>query len=101
MPARALTRAPSRLLGLGVILAVILALGPAHAARAQGPAYSATPPSKGALASDGPADRYLLGGAWLYRDDLGNVGVSQGWWRNVAATDGWSPSGCRTPTTRS
>ena len=46
----------------------------------------------GALYSDGQSGRYLLGGTWLYRADTGDVGVAQGWWRNVAATDGWAPA---------
>lgn len=54
------------------------------------PAYAATPPTKGALGVDGQTGRYLLGGAWLYRPDLSDVGLAQGWWRNVAATDGWT-----------
>jgi beta-glucuronidase len=28
---------------------------------------------------------------WLYRADQGDVGLSQGWWRDITATDGWSP----------
>jgi Glycosyl hydrolases family 2, TIM barrel domain/Glycosyl hydrolases family 2, sugar binding domain/Glycosyl hydrolases family 2 len=68
-------------------LSVLLLL----AAGAQGPAYAAQPPTKGALYSDGQAGRYLLGGTWLYRADLGDVGLAQGWWRNLASTGGWSP----------
>ena len=52
--------------------------------------YSATPPTAGALYSDGPSGRYLLGGRWLYRPDHGDVGVARGWWRDAALT-GWSP----------
>ena len=48
------------------------------------------PPTKGALYSDGQSGRYLLGGTWLYRPDTSDVGLAQGWWRNVASTDGWS-----------
>ncbi len=59
-------------------------------ARAQGPAYSASPPTKGAWYSDGQSGRYLLGGTWLYRPDTSDVGVAKGWWRNVASTAGWS-----------
>ncbi|MGH2876075.1 MAG: sugar-binding domain-containing protein, partial [Solirubrobacteraceae bacterium] len=55
-----------------------------------GPAYVATPPTYGALYRDGPSDRWLLGGTWLYRADPTDVGVSEGWWRNVASTAGWS-----------
>ena len=73
-----------------LFLAVLLAVGVCGAARAQGPAYSASPPTKGALYSDGQSGRYLLGGTWLYRADTSDVGLAQGWWRNVASTDGWS-----------
>lgn len=73
-----------------VLLGVSAALG-APAALAQGPAYSAHPPTKGALYLDGQDNRYLLGGAWLYRSDRGDVGVGQGWWSDISATDGWTP----------
>src|ERR1700759_1977532 len=58
---------------------------------AQGPVYTATPPTLGALYRDGQSGRYLLGGTWLYRADLSNVGLAQGWSGNVASTDGWTP----------
>jgi len=75
-----------------VLIAVVAAvLGPCAAARAQGPAYSASPPTNGTWYRDGQDGRYLLGGTWLYRPDTGDVGVAQGWWRDVASTDGWSP----------
>jgi beta-glucuronidase len=74
-----------------LVLSLLLALGPSAVAQAQGPAYSAQPPDKGALYSDGQSGLYLLGGAWLYRADTSDVGLAQGWWRDVAATDGWSP----------
>jgi beta-glucuronidase len=54
-------------------------------------AAAAAPPTFGALYQDGPTDRWLLGGAWLYRADPSGVGVAQGFWRDSAATDGWSP----------
>ena len=73
-----------------VILGFVLALAASGVAYAQGPAYSAQPPTKGALYSDGQTGRYLLGGAWLYRADTSDVGLAQGWWRNVASTSGWS-----------
>jgi beta-glucuronidase len=78
-------------LGLGLLLCILLALCTCSGAKAQGPAYAPTPPTKGAWYSDGQTGRYLLGGTWLLRLDQGNVGVSQGWWRDVASTDGWSP----------
>ncbi len=71
-------------------VSILLALSVAGIARAQGPIYSAGPPTKGALYRDGQTDRYLLAGTWLYRVDLGDVGLAQGWWRDVAATVGWS-----------
>jgi beta-glucuronidase len=73
------------------LVSVALVLSLAAVARAQGPVYVASPPTAGALYTDGQSGRYLLGGAWLYRADRGNVGIAQGWWRDVAATDGWSP----------
>jgi beta-glucuronidase len=74
-----------------LMLLVSIALAVPAVARAQGPSYAPQPPTKGALYRDGQTDRYLLGGAWLYRADLGDVGVAQGWWRSIASTDGWSP----------
>jgi beta-glucuronidase len=73
-----------------LIVAMVLTLGASGAARAQSPAYSAQPPIKGALYSDGQSGRYLLGGTWLYRPDTTDVGLAEGWWRNVASTAGWS-----------
>jgi len=80
------------------VLALVLALAaqPAGAQTTPPPAappatpYVATPPTLGALYRDGPNDRWLLGGAWLYRADPGNVGLADGWSRNVAGTAGWS-----------
>jgi len=74
-----------------VTLALTAALG-SSTARAQPVApYQATPPTKGALASDGPTQRYLLGGTWLYRPDLGDIGLADDWSRPVASTAGWTP----------
>jgi beta-glucuronidase len=73
-----------------LVVSVLLALGVCGAAQAQGPTYSPTPPTEGALYSDGQSGRYLLGRTWLYRADTSDAGVVQGWWRNVASTDGWS-----------
>jgi beta-glucuronidase len=70
-------------LGIGALAAPGLA-------GAQGVLYPATPPPKGALYRDGQDGRYLLGGTWLYRADTTDQGLAQGWWRDVAATDGWS-----------
>jgi beta-glucuronidase len=73
-------------------LALAILLVTASAAYAQGPVYKASSPTPGALYTDGQSGRYLLGGAWLFRADLSDVGLSQRWYANVAATDGWSPT---------
>ncbi len=78
------------LLRRALLTSLTLALVATGVARAQALAYDAQPPTKGAVYRDGQTGRYLLGGTWLYRADLGDVGVAQGWWRNAAATDGWS-----------
>ncbi len=88
----ALLRRCTRVAGLTAAIAAMLSAAGAAEALAQGPAYVATAPTKGALYSDGNWDRYLLGGAWLSRPDPGLVGVTQGWWRDVGATDGWIPT---------
>jgi beta-glucuronidase len=80
-----------RVLRRGLLITVLLTLGVSGVGRAQGLAYSASPPTKGAWYQDGQTDRYLLGGTWLLRLDPGDVGVGQGWWRNVASTAGWTP----------
>ncbi len=72
-----------------IAFVVATALCVTASAGAQGSGYTATPPTRGALYADGQSGRYLLGGTWLYRQDLGDVGVAQGWWHNVAATAGW------------
>jgi beta-glucuronidase len=79
------------------VLAALAACAAAIAAGA-GPAiaqpsvpYAATPPTYGALYQDGPDDRWLLGGTWLYRADPADVGVADGWWHDTAGTSGWSP----------
>jgi beta-glucuronidase len=84
-PARALAPA------LSLVLALAGGLVASPPAGAQGPAYAASPPTKGLLYRDGQTDRYLLGGGWLYRADPGDTGVAQGFWQDVGATAGWSP----------
>jgi beta-glucuronidase len=75
-----------------LIAAIVLGLLGSVPANAQTPAgYTATPPTKGALYHDGPDNRYLLGGEWLYQADPGDVGVPGGWFKDVAGTAGWSP----------
>src|SRR5947209_2243785 len=75
---------------IAIALVAVLSLMSAGMARAQGPAYAATPPTRGALYTDGQTDRYLLGGSWLYRADPGGVGFAAQWWRPGPGTDGWS-----------
>ncbi len=94
MPGRPgpLTSFAGRYLLLLVVLTTSVALLAAGAACAEsaGP-YVATPPTKGALYVDGQDNRYLLGGEWLYQADPTDVGVQDGWWRNLAGTASWSP----------
>ena len=78
------------ILSVALAMGLVLGFGAGGVAYAQGPAYSAQPPTKGALYSDGQSGRYLLGGTWLYRADTSDVGLAGGWWRNVASTTGWS-----------
>jgi hypothetical protein len=80
-----------RVLGCALVLSIAVGLAATGVAQAAGPVYVAQRPTLGALYRDGQTGRYLLGGTWLYRADLGNVGNAEGWWRNVAATDAWSP----------
>ena len=74
------------------LLALAILLVTATAAHAQGPIYTASAPTPGALYTDGQSGRYLLGGGWLFRADPSDVGLSQHWNANVAAADGWSPT---------
>jgi beta-glucuronidase len=72
-------------------LNVTVAVAGARTTGGRTAAAAAAPPTSGALYQDGPTDRWLLGGEWLYRADPTDVGVADGFWRNGAATDGWSP----------
>jgi beta-glucuronidase len=74
-----------------VMLSLVLTVAGATLARAQAPLYAAQPPTKGALYSDGQDGRYLLGGTWLYRPDISDSGLAQGFWRDTASTAGWTP----------
>lgn len=84
-------RAAAALLLAGAL--VLAGSGTALAAGAapRATAYAADAPTPGAWYSDGQTGRYLLGGTWLYRADTGDVGLAEGWWQDVASTDGWSP----------
>jgi beta-glucuronidase len=75
-----------------LLLTLWLATSGTDAARAAPLAPpDATPPTHGAHYEDGPTDRWLLGGAWLFRADPSNVGITQGFARPSSSTDGWSP----------
>jgi len=53
------------------------------------PALAADGVTRGATYSDGPDNRYLLGGTWLFRFDREDVGVAQGF-QSQETTDGWT-----------
>jgi beta-glucuronidase len=74
-----------------LMLAFAIVLLGAGAAHAQGPVYTPTAPTAGALYTDGQSGRYLLGGEWLFRADPTDAGLAQHWYSNVSSTDGWSP----------
>jgi beta-glucuronidase len=90
-PPQAAASKSRRRLATTIALCAGLSLALPAFAHAQGPAYSAQPPTKGAQYRDGQSGRYQLGGEWLYRPDFADLGQSVGWWRNIAWTDGWSP----------
>jgi beta-glucuronidase len=68
-----------------VPLLALLCLVPAGTAAAQ------DTPKRQALYADGPDNRYLMDGGWLFRIDRANQGLSQGWNRQTR-TAGWSPT---------
>jgi beta-glucuronidase len=76
-----------------LLLAMALLLGLSASARAQPPygLYLPSTPTHGALYRDGSTESYLLGGEWLYRADRSSLGIADGWWRDTAATAGWTP----------
>ncbi len=73
--------------------ATTTAPGPPHASATATPLDppDASPPTFGSLYEDGPNDRWLLGGQWLYRADPTNVGLAQGFEQPSSSTAGWSP----------
>jgi beta-glucuronidase len=81
----------ARTLTIVALLGLVFAAAPALArTREHGPVYRASTPALGAVTRDGWTDRYLLDGGWLYRADSSGVGISRGFWRDVASTAGWS-----------
>ena len=79
--------------GLAVALATVLIalVLPAGAGAGAAPAAGASPPTPGALYRDGQSGRYLLGGAWRYRADPFDQGLTAGWWRDPSTVE-WSPT---------
>ena len=53
------------------------------------PALAADGITRGTIYQDGPDNRYLLGGSWLFRRDDAGVGIGQRFQRQTA-TEGWS-----------
>src|SRR3712207_3894310 len=66
------------------LVALVCLLLPAAPASAQ-----ATTPVKRVLYNDGPTNRYLMNGPWLFRLDRGNRGLSEGFHKQTGA-GGWS-----------
>ncbi|HWC26483.1 MAG TPA: glycoside hydrolase family 2 TIM barrel-domain containing protein [Solirubrobacteraceae bacterium] len=64
-----------------VLLAVLAAAVPAHAADGI---------TRGTIYKDGPDNRYLLGGEWLFRLDNGQGGRQR--FQRQASRDGWTPT---------
>jgi beta-glucuronidase len=67
-----------------------VAPGVAAAVAAHQPRAVLDPPTAGALYTDGPDGRYLLGGSWLFASDPGDTGRAAGLPANPS-TAGWSP----------
>ncbi len=70
-------------------MAFAMAAPSAHAQASAAPSYQADTPPLKALYHDGPDGRYLLGGAWLFRLDGADQGLT-GKWQNTTDTLGWS-----------
>lgn len=72
------------------LLAVFAAAALAATAPAQAQAQAAADGiTRGTIYQDGPDNRYLLGGEWLFRRDDGGVGLRQAFQRQTGR-DGWS-----------
>ena len=82
---------PLTVLAMIAIAATAPAQTGAAVQRAVAAPTTAAPPTKGALMSDGPANRYRLGGTWLYRPDPTNTGIASGWWQYNPDTTDWNP----------
>jgi beta-glucuronidase len=79
-------RLPAPALALFALMAAatLCAVGPASAAAATDGI------TRGTIYQDGPDNRYLLGGEWLFRRDDAGVGLRQAFQRQ-STRDGWAP----------
>lgn len=68
---------------------LLTAAGSGARARHAGAAQAADGLTPGALYTDGPDGRYLMGGQWLFRLDPGNQGLGAGYERQSSSA-GWS-----------
>ena len=85
-PMRFLRLPAPRLVLLAALAAVALGAPAAPAAAAA----AADGITRGTIYQDGPDNRYLLGGEWLFRRDDAGVGLRQSFQRQPAR-DGWAP----------
>ena len=76
---------PTKLIPLAALLALLLA--GATTAHAQ----EGVTPAKQVLYNDGPTNRYLMNGEWLFRLDTANQGLRQGFHKQTDRA-GWSPT---------
>jgi beta-glucuronidase len=66
------------------LLALVAVLVPAA------PSLAQDTPTREVLYQDGPTNRFLMGGQWLFRLDTANQGLKQGFHKQTA-TAGWNP----------
>lgn len=76
---------PTKLIPLAVLLVLLLA-GAATAHAQEG-----VTPAKQVLYNDGPTNRYLMNGEWLFRLDTANQGLRQGFQKQTDRA-GWNPT---------
>jgi beta-glucuronidase len=73
--------------------AIVLLAAAATAGGQQPPVYQAQAPTPGALYRDGPSNRYLMGGTWLFRFNggMGNAtSASTAGWTQVSVPNAWN-----------
>lgn len=76
---------PTKLIPLAALLALLL-VGATTAHAQEG-----VTPAKQVLYNDGPTNRYLMNGEWLFRLDTANQGLRQGFHKQTDRA-GWSPT---------